>query len=68
MVHPSVARSVIWLPPATSKAPFIVIPSVVNDFQFRVLRQNRRVVAGTEDRKDDGRRQAVRMHIPGGGR
>jgi hypothetical protein len=32
------------LPPATSKAPFIVIPSVVEKFDFRVLRQNRRVV------------------------
>ena len=32
------------LPPATSKAPFIVFPKVESDFTFRVLRQNRRVV------------------------
>ena len=31
------------LPPATSKAPFIVDPSVTNNFTFRVLRENRRV-------------------------
>ena len=39
------------LPPATSKAPFIVTPSVYADFSFRVLRQNRRIVAGTADRQ-----------------
>ena len=32
------------LPPATSKAPFIVTPSVVEQFDFRVLRENRRAV------------------------
>ena len=32
------------LPPATSKAPFIVIPAVVDTFEFRVLRENRRAV------------------------
>ena len=32
------------LPPATSKPPFIVLPSVFEGFDFRVLRQNRRVV------------------------
>ena len=32
------------LPPATSEAPFIVLPSVHETFNFRVLRQNRRVV------------------------
>jgi len=32
------------LPPATSKAPFIVRPMVYECFDFRVLRQNRRVV------------------------
>ena len=32
------------LPPATGKAPFVVEP-LVRDFEFRVLRQNRRVVA-----------------------
>ena len=36
------------LPPATSKAPFIRLPSLRSEFEFRVLRQNRRVV------KDDG--------------
>ena len=33
------------LPPATSKAPFIVDPVVKNTFAFRVLRENRRIVA-----------------------
>jgi len=37
------------LPPATSKPPFIVLPSVYNEFDFRVLRQNRRVI-GDETR------------------
>ncbi len=32
------------LPPATSQAPFIVLPSVHAAFEVRVLRQNRRVV------------------------
>ena len=41
------------LPPATSKPPFIVVPWVVKCFDFRVLRQNRRIVAGTEDRRED---------------
>ena len=41
------------LPPATSKPPFIVDPKVCDTFQFRSLRQNRRVVAGTDDRKDE---------------
>ena len=31
------------LPPATSKAPFIVTPAVPERFAFRVLRENRRV-------------------------
>jgi len=38
------------LPPATSEAPFIVIPEVVRIFEFRCLRENRRVVS------DQGRR------------
>ena len=38
------------LPPATSHPVFIVSPDVYNNFDFRVLQQNRRVVAGTEDR------------------
>ena len=33
------------LPPATSKPPFISIPRVYQTFDFRVLRQNRRVVS-----------------------
>ena len=32
------------LPPATSKAPFIVIPEVHINFDYRCLHQNRRVV------------------------
>ena len=32
------------LPPASSEAPFIILPSVYENFDFRVLRQNRRVV------------------------
>ena len=32
------------LPPASSEAPFIILPSVYETFDFRVLRQNRRVV------------------------
>ena len=47
--------SVCWLPPATSKAPFIVVPWVVQRFEFRVLRQNRRIISSTEDRRDDWR-------------
>ena len=43
------------LPPASSQAPFIIIPSVVETFEFRVLRQNRRVVqqAGREAELDN---------------
>ena len=41
------------LPPATSKAPFIVDPAVHNTFAFRVLRENRRIVA------DDARREEL---------
>ena len=36
------------LPPATSKPPFIVIESVFNTFEFRVLRENRRVTVDAE--------------------
>ena len=39
------------LPPATGKAPFVVEPRVRN-FDFRVLRQNRRVVQD-ETRRDE---------------
>ena len=42
------------LPVTWSKAPFIVVPWVVERFDFQVLRQNRRITAGTEDRRDDG--------------
>jgi hypothetical protein len=41
------------LPPATSKAPFIAEPSAVRDFDFRVLRQNRRVVSGDTSRTEE---------------
>ena len=41
------------LPPATSKAPFIVDPTIHNTFAFRVLRENRRIVA------DEGRREEL---------
>ena len=40
------------LPPATSRAPFIVMPLVHGTFDFRVLRQNRRVVHD-EARRDE---------------
>ena len=43
------------LPPATSRAPFIVHPRVTGDFQFRCLRENRRVV------QDDSRRAELDM-------
>ncbi len=39
------------LPPATSKAPFIVIPAL-HEFDFRCLHQNRRVVSN-ESRKEE---------------
>ena len=32
------------LPPATSRAPFIRLPSFARDFEFRCLNENRRVV------------------------
>ena len=40
------------LPPATSKAPFIVLPSVYDAFSFRVLRQNRRVCRDTSRQEE----------------
>ena len=41
------------LPPATSRPPFIALPRVYDNFDFRVLRQNRRVV------KDELRRSEI---------
>ena len=42
------------LPPATSKPPFVVLPAVIETFDWRVLRQNRRVVKSDgPDRKDE---------------
>jgi hypothetical protein len=41
------------LPPATSRAPFIVSRAVYENFDFRVLKQNRRVVT------DDSRRREI---------
>ena len=43
------------LPPATSRAPFIVHPRVTAEFEFRCLRENRRVVS------DDSRREELDM-------
>jgi hypothetical protein len=42
------------LPPATGKAPFVVLP-LVHTFDFRVLRQNRRVV------QDEARREEIEL-------
>ena len=43
------------LPPCSSQAPFIVMPAVVNTFDFRCLRENRRVVqqAGREQELEE---------------
>ena len=41
------------LPPATSKPPFIVLSWVIERFCFRVLRQNRRIVAGDASRANE---------------
>ena len=41
------------LPPATSLPPFIVNPNVYEKFDFRVLRQNRRVVGGNVSRAEE---------------
>ena len=40
------------LPSATSKPNFVVIPEVTRDFEFRCLRENRRVVTD-EARRDE---------------
>ena len=39
------------LPPATSKAPFIVLNSVHETFDFRVLRENRRLKRGGDEKR-----------------
>ena len=39
------------LPPATSKGPFIIIQGLIEQFDFRVLRQNRRVNVGDAARQ-----------------
>lgn len=41
------------LPPATSKPPFVVLPMIAETFDFRVLRQNRRVCT------DDARKEEL---------
>ena len=43
------------LPPCSSQAPFVVIPAVVQTFDFRCLRENRRVVqqAGREQELEE---------------
>ena len=38
------------LPPASIRPPFIVSPAVTSDFEFRVLRQNRRIISGDSAR------------------
>ena len=56
MRHPDIALRPLdfkQLPPATSHPVFIVSPDVYNNFDFRVLQQNRRIVAGTEDRANE---------------
>ena len=49
------------LPPATSKAPFIRSIAVRDEFEFRVLRQNRRVIKG-DDSKEDRRKEIEEFH------
>ena len=52
----SKSKPMLQLPPATSKAPFIRSIAVRDEFEFRVLRQNRRVIKGdncTEERKKE---------------
>ena len=51
------------LPPATSQAPFIRLDSVHNFLNFRVLRQNRRVVKGDTD--SSAQRKAEIEHFHG---
>ena len=41
------------LPPATSLPPFIVHPAVHENFDFRVLRQNRRIITGNAERAEE---------------
>ena len=41
------------LPPATSNAPFCADTRFIHAFDFRVLRQNRRVISGDEDRQEE---------------
>ena len=41
------------LPPATSNAPFIADTRFIHAFDFRVLRQNRRVISGDADRQEE---------------
>ena len=50
-VHMNLCGDFKQLPPATGKAPFIVVPRV-QGWEFRVLRQNRRVVQD-EARRDE---------------
>ena len=51
------------LPPATSKPPFIVLESVHNTFDFRVLRQNRRVSVDTARSNESDEFHAVLSDI-----
>jgi hypothetical protein len=43
-VHVILFGDMKQLPPATSRPPFIATPSFVSEFDFRVLRQNRRLI------------------------
>ena len=43
-VHFSLFGDFKQLPPASSRAPFIRLPSFARDFEFRCLKENRRVV------------------------
>ena len=53
-VHMLLFGDMKQLPPATGKAPFVVLP-LVQTFDFRVLRQNRRVV------QDEARREEIEL-------
>ena len=41
------------MPPATSNCPFVADMRFIDAFDFRVLRENRRVIVGDDDRKEE---------------
>jgi len=52
-VHLILALDLKQLPPATSQAPFVAAdPHLLDTFAFRVLRQNRRLIMGTDSFHD----------------